>query len=140
MGVNAPRNPIALQEWLTTLTNMKSSWPTRGWSFDNRFDCLASTFRKDVAPQARTAIAQVLPTEWAEASLKTASHEIREIGRRTGGVRAGQLLYTRALGGPLIAYGLWWPWEEGSTFSFRIGVDGAGDVTLSLCAAMGIEP
>jgi hypothetical protein len=36
--------------------------------------------------------------------------------------------------------GLWWAWEEGCTLSLRVVVDGAGDLTMRLCEAMGIEP
>ncbi len=138
--VNRTREPPQLQTWFASLLKVKQTWPTRGWSLDNRFMCLASTFRSDVAPQARSAIAQALPTEWTEVGLRTAPQPIRDIASRTGGVRANQFLFTQLLGGPVIAYGLWWPWEEGSTISLRVGVDGAGDVTMALCEAMGVEP
>ncbi len=55
-------------------------------------------------------------------------------------MRAGQSLFLSPLAGGIYAFGLWWPWEEGSTISMRIGVDGAGDLTFRLCEAMGIEP
>ncbi len=129
-----------MQEWLTALGNVRQNWPTRGWSFDNRFMTLASTFRSDVAPQARGAMAKVLPTEWSEATLRLAPQPIRDIAQRTGGVRAGQFLMTHQIAPTIFGYGLWWPWEEGSTISIRVGIDGAGDVTMRLCETMGIEP
>jgi hypothetical protein len=138
--VNRSREPAALQEWLNSLSKIKRNWPTRGWSFDNRFGCLASTFRSDVAPQARSAVAQILPTEWSESSLRLAPSVVREVAARTGGVRAGQFLFSNPLGGPIVAYGLWWPWEEGSTISMRVGVEGAGDLSYRLCEAMGVDP
>lgn len=138
--MNRTREPAGLQDWLTALSKVKPVWPTRGWSFDNRFMTLASTFRSDVSPQARSAIARVLPTEWSEATLRLAPQPVRDIASRTGGIRAGQFLLTHAIAPTVIAYGLWWPWEEGSTISLRVGVDGAGDMTLRLCEAMGVEP
>ncbi len=138
--MNRTREPVGLPEWLGALSNVRRTWPTRGWSFDNRFGCLASTFRSDVAPQARAAIARVLPTEWSEATLRLAPQPVRDIATRTGGVRAGQFLFSHVIGGTALAYGLWWPWEEGSTISMRVGVDGVGDMSLRLCEAMGVEP
>lgn len=147
--MNRTREPAGLSDWLTALGRVRKNWPTRGWSFDNRFMCLASTFRSDVAPQARSQIAQVLPTEWSEATLRLAPQPVRDIAARTGGVRSGQYLFTHVIAdpaqagrasAPVIAYGLWWPWEEGSTISIRVGLDGAGDMSLRLCEAMGVEP
>lgn len=138
--MNRTREPAGLSEWLGALSSVRRTWPTRGWSFDNRFGCLASTFRSDVAPQARAAIAQVLPTEWSEATLRLAPQPVREIASRTGGVRSGQFLFSHVIGGAALAYGLWWPWEEGSTISIRVGIDGVGDMSLRLCEAMGVEP
>lgn len=138
--MNRTREPAGIQEWFTALGQIRQHWPTRGWSFDNRFMALASTFRSDVAPQARSAIAKILATEWSEATLRLAPQPVRDIASRTGGVRAGQFLFTHAIAPNVHAYGLWWPWEEGSTISLRIAVDGSGDVTMRLCEAMGIEP
>ncbi|MGZ3417492.1 MAG: hypothetical protein ACXVEF_27345 [Polyangiales bacterium] len=138
--MNKTREPPGLSEWLSALSRIKKNWPTRGWSFDNRFGTLASTFRSDVAPVARSAIAQVLATEWSEATLRLAPQPVRDVASRTGGVRAGQYLFTHPIGGSVMAYGLWWPWEEGSTISMRVGVDGAGDMAFRLCEAMGVEP
>lgn len=138
--VNRTREPAGLTEWLQAFSRIKPNWPTRGWSYDNRFNTLASTFRSDVAPQARSAILKVLPTEWTEATLRLAPQPVRDVAARTGGIRSNQFLFTHVLAPTVIAYGLWWPWEEGSTISMRVGVDGAGDMTYRLCESMGVEP
>ncbi len=131
---------VTLQSFLQSLGNVRKSWPTRGWSWDNRLNCLASTFRSDMSPVARAAVANSLPSEFNEGTLRQAPAPVRELATRHGGVRAGQSLFLSPLSGGIYAFGLWWPWEEGSTISMRIGVDGAGDLTFRLCEAMGVEP
>lgn len=131
---------VTLQSFLQNLGNVRKSWPTRGWSWDNRMMCLASTFRSDMSPVARAAVAPILPNEWNETSLRTAPPGVRELASRHGGVRAGQSMFLAPLSGGVYGFGLWWPWEEGSTISMRIGVDGAGDLTYRLCEAMNVEP
>ena len=131
---------VTLQAFLQNLGNVRKTWPTRGWSWDNRMNCLASTFRSEVSDQARSAIAGALTSELNEAALRMAPAPVRELATRHGGVRAGQMLFISPLAGGIYAFGLWWPWEEGSTISMRVGVDGAGDLTLRLCETMGIEP
>ncbi len=129
-----------LQSFLDGLPAVKKGWPTRGWSWDNRLMCLASTFRSDMSGVARAAVANSLPSELNEAALRQAPAPIRELATRHGGIRAGQLLFVAPLAGGIFGFGLWWPWEEGSTISMRIGVDGAGDLTFRLCEAMSVEP
>ena len=36
----------------------------------------------------------------------------------------GQLLVTSRDPTPVVAFGLWWPWGDGMTTSFRVGLDG----------------
>src|SRR5689334_19910883 len=86
----------------------RASWPKRGWSYDNRFECVASSFDADFAPEAKKLLAPLFPQAITERTLATASVAIREIAARTGGVRAAQLI----LGGTpvhhITPFGLWW--------------------------------
>lgn len=129
-----------VQPLFDALKDVKAKWPMRGWSFDNRFFCVASTFGIEMADKARAAVAQALPRDWTERTLQSAPAPVREIAARTGGVRAGQFMLSSDLVAGAVAYGLWWPWEEGRTISIRIGVEGAGDVTFALCEVFGVEP
>jgi hypothetical protein len=130
----------SVQTLIDSLKDVKTKWPMRGWSFDNRFICVASTFGIEMAEKARAAIALALPRDWTERTLPNAPSVLRELASRTGGVRANQYLFSSDLVAGATAYGLWWPWEEGRTISLRIGIEGAGDVTVPLCEVFGVEP
>lgn len=121
-------------------SRFRSSWPQRGWSYDNRVECVASSFSLVSAPSARELISAILPHVWTSRTLPTAPPSIRLIAERTGGVRASQLIFGADPVGRLIPYGLWWPWEEGGTISLRIGLEGASMAeTIELCEAFGAE-
>jgi len=107
------------------LKRLKSEWVSRGWSWDRRFECVASTFDKSLANQALGVIRTAFPHEWTSSNLRKAPPTVAEVAEMTGGVRSDQFLYaTDELDG-LLAFGLWWPWGgEGSNISLRIGIAG----------------
>jgi hypothetical protein len=110
-----------------TLREMRRAWPGGGWSWDNRFNCVASTFATEVSQQAYSAAVAALPHVWNEKSLAKAPTLVRKIAEETGGVRADQLLMARHSAEGLLAYGLWWPWRNEVTISFRLGLSGTAD-------------
>ncbi len=115
----------AHQAVLDGFARLRASWPHRGWSFDNRFECVASTFDADFAPTARVLLAPLFPQAYSERTLASASPGIRDAATRTGGVRATQLIFGADRVGRLTPYALWWPWEEARTISLRVGLEGA---------------
>jgi hypothetical protein len=112
----------ASQPLFDALLRLKQKWPARGWSFDSRFVALASTFIVPFEAQARAAIAEALPAEYTSTTLSSARPELRDLAARTGGLRAGQLLVAGGPIGGITAFGLWWPWGDGETISFRVGL------------------
>lgn len=129
------------QPFLDALVRFRATWPRRGWSYDNRVQCVASTFSSDFASEARALIAVVLPHAWTDRTIATANPIMSTIATRTGGLRAAQMIFGADRVGYVTPFGLWWPWEEGRTISLRIGLEGSspGD-TIDLCAAFGTEP
>jgi hypothetical protein len=108
------------------LGRLRTSWPKRGWSWDSRVSCVASSFGHDLMEEARQAAAIAFPYEWTKPTLQSAPPIIRDIAERTGGVRADQRLLATQPFGKLIAYGMWWPWGDEITISLRIGLAGSG--------------
>lgn len=104
---------------------LRRTWPARGWSFDDRFECVASSFDADFAPQARRLLASLFREAISERTLPAASESIRQVAERTGGIRAAQLIFAAEPVNGLTPYALWWPWEEAQTISLRVGLDGA---------------
>jgi hypothetical protein len=129
------------QSLLDALGRFRASWPRRGWSFDNRVQCVASTFDSDYAQEARVLIQKLLPSSWNDRTISTASPLIAQVAQRTGGARSSQMIFGGDRVGYVTPYGLWWPWEEGKTISLRLGLEGAtqSDI-LDLCNVFGAEP
>ena len=46
---------------------------------------------------------------------------MRTLAESCGGLRASQLMFWGGADGPG-AFGLWWPWGDGTTVSLRIGL------------------
>lgn len=108
---------------LSSLKALRTSWPQRGWSWDTRFNCVASSFATELETKVRTTAGRVLASEWTPKTLATAPREVQELAERSGGLRTGQLLLTSPPS-RFFGYGLWWPWGDGMTTSLRIGIGG----------------
>ena len=132
--------PNPHQSVLDGFRRFRAAWPHRGWSLDNRFDCVASSFGADFAPQARVLLTPIFPHVISERTLPAASLPIRELAARTGGVRAAQMIFGADMVGRVTPYGLWWPWEEAQTVSLRIGLEGASLAELEdVYTCFGVE-
>jgi hypothetical protein len=57
-------------------------------------------------------------------TVVNAPPQVREIAENTGGVRTDQRLFTGDTSGRLVVFGLWWPWGDETTISFRVGIGG----------------
>lgn len=117
----ARHNP-AWDPLFARFATLKASWPARAWSWDSRFVCVTSSFTVEFDAPARAAAKAALPIEFTSATLSRASSDIRRVAERTGGLRAGQMLLTADDAPGLLVFGLWWPWGDGATTSFRVGL------------------
>jgi hypothetical protein len=133
--------PRPYEAMFEALRAFRQSWPRRGWSYDSRVECVASAFDSEFAAEARVLIMKLLPGVWGHRTLPTAGPLISAIAARTGGIRASQMIFAGDRVGHITPFGLWWPWEEGTTISLRIGLDGGSTAEiLELCNAFGAEP
>lgn len=105
-----------------SLVRMKTAWPTRGWSWDPRLNCVTSSFTSEQEADARTATQMALPQEWTTATIARAPQPLRDVVERCGGVRQGQLVLSAGPVSGLLVFGLWWPWGDAETVSLRVGL------------------
>jgi hypothetical protein len=113
-----------IESLFESLRAFRSGWISRGWSWDRRFECVASTFGNADAAEARRLVSAVLTDEWTAQTLGSASPLLAELAEATGGVRSDQLLFATP-NARVMAYGLWWPWGgEGTNISMRVGLVG----------------
>lgn len=106
------------------LQKLRTNWPARAFSWDSRLVCITSSFTVEFESKARQAARDAFPVEYNALTITKATSPLRALAERTGGLRAGQLLLSAADAGPLVPFGLWWPWGDGMTTSFRFGLDG----------------
>lgn len=112
------------QALFESLAPLRERWPGGGWSWDTRFSCVSSSFNAELAHEARAAVHAAFAQEWTARSLAKAPSLVREVADNTGGVRPDQVLYCSDTVGGTIVFGLWWPWGDDVTISFRVGLAG----------------
>ncbi|HEV3030321.1 MAG TPA: hypothetical protein VG319_01700 [Polyangia bacterium] len=110
------------QELFQGLERLKGKWPAPDWSYDRRLRCVASSIPMSLEPAARAAMTEVLPKSWSAQTLAEAPEGVRKLAESCGGVRSAQLLFWGGEPGTPGAFGLWWPWGDGTTVSLRIGL------------------
>jgi hypothetical protein len=114
----------AWEKIFATLAGLRVRWPTPDWSYDRRLKCVASSIPLTRETDARVAMADALPTSFTAESVQAAPAGVKALIEKCGGLRASQLLFW---GGEQMdetpgAFGLWWPWGDGTTVSLRIGL------------------
>lgn len=102
----------------------RKSWPGGGFSWDSRLNCVASSFSTELEADARAAVAKAFKFQWTARTLRTAADVVQEIADQVGGLRQDQILVATEPNDSIMSYGLWWPWGDDVTISFRIGLSG----------------
>jgi hypothetical protein len=104
------------------LVRLRERWLSPDWTYDRRLRCVASSIPLTEEPVARAVIRDMFPTIWTATTLADAPEGVRTLATGCGGVRASQqLLWNGAADGPG-AFGLWWPWGDGTTVTLRVGL------------------
>ena len=116
-------NPTAVwDEIFKGLEGLRDRWPGGDWTYDRRLRCVASSIPLAQEPAARAAIAEALPVSFSVDTLAGAGEGQRALVDKCGGLRAAQLLFWGGGDDAPGAFGLWWPWGDGTTVSLRIGL------------------
>lgn len=112
-------------ELFVELSRFKKLWVSHGWSWDGRFECVASTFSYAHVEEARGLVEGLFPDHWTNLTVASAPPVVNEVATATGGVRSDQMLYSAPPVDDLVVYGMWWPWGDGGTnVSMRVGLTG----------------
>jgi hypothetical protein len=110
------------QSLFEALEALKKAWPASDWTYDRRLKCVASSIPMNLEPAARAAMAPLLPTSYSAQTLASAPEGVRKLAEGCGGVRSSQLLFWGGEAAGPGAFGLWWPWGDGTTVSLRVGL------------------
>ena len=107
-----------------TLARLRERWPSTDWTYDRRLRCVASSIPLASAEAARAAFTEALPTVWTADKLGGAPASVQALAETCGGLRASQQLLWGGDADGAGAFGLWWPWGDGTTVTLRIGLHG----------------
>jgi hypothetical protein len=114
----------ATDQVFARLEQLRKVWPKKGWSWDYRFNCVASSFHVDLTRECERAILSVLPEEYSQRTISKAPEHIQDLGEEVGGVRSDQRIFTMTSTARLVPYAMWWPWGDEITISLRVGLAG----------------
>jgi hypothetical protein len=125
MAMASSEDAVQGQVWESVfegLVRLRERWLVPDWTYDRRLRCVASSIPLAEEPVARAVIRDMFPTVWSATTLAEAPEDVRALAANCGGVRAAQLLlWNGAADGPG-AFGLWWPWGDGTTVTLRVGL------------------
>jgi hypothetical protein len=115
-----------MEDWdalFKALAELRDRWPgsPQEWTYDRRLKCVTSSIPLTREADARAVMTGVLPTVWSVETLPGAPEDARSLIEKCGGLRAAQLLFWGGGSGPG-AFGLWWPWGDGTSVSLRVGL------------------
>lgn len=106
------------------LQEFRKVWPKKGWSWDYRFNCVASSFHVDLTRDCEKAILSIFPEVYDHRSIGNAPDHLQELSESIGGVRSDQRVFTMKSSARLVPYAMWWPWGDEITISLRVGLSG----------------
>ena len=114
------------EDWesiFAALERLRGRWPAPDWMYDRRLKCVASSIPLAREAEARAAMAEALPLSF---SVGDAARRRRRACGRSSKSAAGcarlSLLFWGGGDDAAGAFGLWWPWGDGTTVSLRIGL------------------
>jgi hypothetical protein len=106
------------------LARFRAAWPKKGWSWDYRLNCVASSFHVDLTRESEVALAGSFADVFDQRTIERASDNIIELADAAGGIRSDQRIYVMRSTGRLMPYAMWWPWGDEITISLRVGLSG----------------
>ncbi|HXJ21997.1 MAG TPA: hypothetical protein VMT03_17370 [Polyangia bacterium] len=104
------------------LARLREGWLVQDWSYDRRLRCVASSIPLAQEQAVRALIGDIFPTAWAASTLPGAPEDVRALAETCGGLRAAQQLLWNGASDSPGAFGLWWPWGDGTTVTLRVGL------------------
>jgi hypothetical protein len=114
----------ATDQMFAKLEHLRRLWPKKGWSWDYRFNCVASSFHVDLTRECEDAVLAVFPEVFDHRTISRAPEHLQDLSDSIGGVRADQRMFTMPTTGRLLPYAMWWPWGDEITISLRVGLAG----------------
>ena len=100
----------------------KEANDTLRWSWDERFDTVIATVPAESQKKVLPILKNRFSGNWDGKSLEKAPGNMIRIAELAGDLDKGQVLYASDPRKDVLMIGMWWPWNDGATASFRIGL------------------
>ncbi len=100
-------------------TNIHSSLE---WKWDTRFNVALIVLTKQQSKKVYSLLTKDFNESWNENNIEQASITVKNLVNQMFGVRNGQLLFSMNPEKRIILFSAWWPWENGTDISIRIGI------------------
>jgi len=90
------------------------------WKWDSRFETVLAEFSVGNKDRVRAILERYLSIAWDSSNIGKAPDIVQMIVNDLGGLRPGQQLFVSGPNHDVFIYGVWWPWGDGKTISFRV--------------------
>jgi hypothetical protein len=90
------------------------------WKWDSQFEAALAEISIDNNDRIRAIVERYLSSTWNRSNIGKAPKVVQMIANHFGGLRSGQMLFVSAPNQDVLICGVWWPWGDGKTISFRV--------------------
>ncbi len=92
------------------------------WTWDKRYRTALLAIKPEFAEPIETNFKDCFTDSWTAENHTSGGEEIQSLIGFLAGLQGGQSLYTKDLGGDMIAFATFWPWAGNTNVSVRVGV------------------
>jgi len=112
-----------LEKFRKICTQITFSMPSSyRWQWDERFHVALIVFEKEDMESILSTVSNEFDQQWDSTTIANASDLIGKLVNSLFGVSPGQRIFAFEEGAGLILFAAWWPWDNGSNISLRIGI------------------
>jgi len=90
------------------------------WRWDSQFEAALAEISIDNNDRVRAIVERYLSSTWNSSNIGKAPKVVQMIANNLGGLRSGQMLFISDPNQDVLICGVWWPWGDGKTISFRV--------------------
>lgn len=112
------------EQLFAQLGRFRQAWPKKGWSWDYRLNCAASSFHVDLTGECEAALLANFADVFDARTIERAPDSVADVAESSGGIRSDQRIFVMRSTGRLVPYAMWWPWGDEMTVSLRVGLTG----------------
>jgi len=100
----------------------RSTPPSSRWQWDGRFGVAVLVLEKKESEALFAALGSLFTGRWDSCTIRDAPKPVRSLVKNTLDIQSGQTLFTAGETAQTVLLGAWWPWSNGGSISFRIGI------------------